>query len=412
MSEGFIGPHPGSVHPELFLSGCIQRAPQFLISKSLRGMAIADLGVMQTRLLMFGFCFAGGLTGLFRAVAEYETPGGIAIESTAQFYQPLAASGSWVQTASYGRCWHPPVTAEWRPYGHGRWQWSDCGWYWTSDEPWAWACYHYGTWVADASQGWLWVPGTQWAPAWVRWRTGPDYIGWAPQAPAAAGTPPAPFVFIRTRDFTGAIRPDTVLGSNEAIISRTTESGGAAREQRAIDGRMQTVYFNNGPSVELVEKATGHKVESVSVQKLDAAADRTAPPQLERTALNADAAWLAAPDPSDATRNLDEEGARPQAAGERRLHLKHDLSDQQLPNSGIYAQSAGEETLDLPQYAPSPGQLPNDGTYAPSPWERTLHAAPPNGDLPAAATGGDSTAAPASVEAGAAANTDAPWRRP
>jgi hypothetical protein len=31
--------------------------------------------------------------------------------------------------------------------------------------------------------GWLWVPGYQWAPAWVSWRYGGDAVGWAPLAP-------------------------------------------------------------------------------------------------------------------------------------------------------------------------------------------------------------------------------------
>jgi len=33
-----------------------------------------------------------------------------------------------------------------------------------SDEPWGWACYHYGTWVDDPAVGWVWVPGVEWAP--------------------------------------------------------------------------------------------------------------------------------------------------------------------------------------------------------------------------------------------------------
>ena len=32
------------------------------------------------------------------------------------------------------------------------------------------------------SYGWVWVPGYEWGPAWVSWRTGGDYVGWAPLA--------------------------------------------------------------------------------------------------------------------------------------------------------------------------------------------------------------------------------------
>src|SRR6185437_10448668 len=31
--------------------------------------------------------------------------------------------------------------------------------------------------------GWFWVPGDEWAPAWVNWRRGGEYIGWAPSQP-------------------------------------------------------------------------------------------------------------------------------------------------------------------------------------------------------------------------------------
>ena len=32
-------------------------------------------------------------------------------------------------------------------------------------------------------RGWFWVPGREWGPAWVSWRTGGDSIGWAPIPP-------------------------------------------------------------------------------------------------------------------------------------------------------------------------------------------------------------------------------------
>jgi hypothetical protein len=37
----------------------------------------------------------------------------------------------------------------------------------------------------DESYGWVWVPGTEWAPAWVAWRYTDDYVGWAPLPPSA-----------------------------------------------------------------------------------------------------------------------------------------------------------------------------------------------------------------------------------
>jgi hypothetical protein len=99
------------------------------------------------------------------------------------FQGALQPYGEWVVVGSYGRVWRPHVAAGWRPYYYGRWEWTNEGWLWVSDEPWGWAAYHYGRWAYDPYYGWLWVPGYEWAPAWVSWRTSGDVIGWAPLAP-------------------------------------------------------------------------------------------------------------------------------------------------------------------------------------------------------------------------------------
>ena len=57
------------------------------------------------------------------------------------------------------------------------------GWLWASDEEWGWATCHYGRWFFDDRYGWVWVPGRDWAPAWVAWRFGGGYVGWAPLPP-------------------------------------------------------------------------------------------------------------------------------------------------------------------------------------------------------------------------------------
>ena len=101
-----------------------------------------------------------------------------------QFEQPLSPYGRWVTVANYGRAWVPANVAQgWRPYTLGHWVWTDCGWAWVSDEAFGWATYHYGRWMLTAQFGWVWVPGSVWAPAWVDWRMGGGYIGWAPLPP-------------------------------------------------------------------------------------------------------------------------------------------------------------------------------------------------------------------------------------
>jgi hypothetical protein len=102
------------------------------------------------------------------------------------FFVELEKYGDWFQTENYGFVWQPDVVKtdpHWRPYTLGRWMHSDQGWVWVSDEPCGWAVYHYGRWVLLENHGWVWVPGEDWAPAWVAWRQSDDFIGWCPLPP-------------------------------------------------------------------------------------------------------------------------------------------------------------------------------------------------------------------------------------
>src|SRR5471032_1889747 len=100
------------------------------------------------------------------------------------FYDQLGDQGTWVQTDDYGYVFQPNVSdPNWAPYTDGHWVYTDAGWTWVSDEPWGWATYHYGRWANIDGTGWVWVPGYRWAPAWVSWRYGGGYAGWAPLPP-------------------------------------------------------------------------------------------------------------------------------------------------------------------------------------------------------------------------------------
>ena len=104
------------------------------------------------------------------------------------FYRKLDPYGDWMETGDYGYVFQPrqaTQSRDWRPYTHGHWVYTDAGWTWISDEKFGWATYHYGRWIRLRSVGWVWVPGEQWAPAWVSWRKGGDYVGWAPLPPEA-----------------------------------------------------------------------------------------------------------------------------------------------------------------------------------------------------------------------------------
>jgi hypothetical protein len=104
-----------------------------------------------------------------------------------QFYDALSPYGEWLEIDAGFHAWRPThVEYGWRPYLHGRWAWTDYGWYWNSNEPFGWATYHYGRWYFDDNYGWVWVPDRTWGPAWVEWRYNDDYLGWAPLPPYAS----------------------------------------------------------------------------------------------------------------------------------------------------------------------------------------------------------------------------------
>jgi len=197
----------------------------------------------------------------------------VVIESESDFYEPLQTYGHWEVVGTYGRCWIPGrVEVGWRPYSKGCWQRTDAGWYWASEEPWGWATYHYGRWDFDTRFGWVWVPQTQWAPAWVAWREGGGYVGWAPLRPSvtigvsigAVHYEPAyasrAFVFVEHRRMLEPVRPKTVIVNNTTIINKTVNI-------TKVNVVNKTVV-NEGPRPEVIERASGRKVRPVPVHEL------------------------------------------------------------------------------------------------------------------------------------------------
>ena len=133
----------------------------------------------------------GDATG---ALSLGESPGDL---SAAQINAALYGYGVWVDSPSYGRVWRPDeatVGLNFMPYGSaGQWIATNAGWYWQSDYAWGRVAFHYGRWVLDGA-AWCWVPGSQFAPAWVDWRAGGGWVGWSALAPIGA-RPRAPFVY-------------------------------------------------------------------------------------------------------------------------------------------------------------------------------------------------------------------------
>ena len=101
-------------------------------------------------------------------------------DDIAPYADELDRHGAWYYETEVGHVWRPYVASGWQPYSNGRWTWSVFGWTWVPYEPWGWAVSHYGRWGFTPALGWYWIPGATWAPAWVSWAVGGDYVGWCP----------------------------------------------------------------------------------------------------------------------------------------------------------------------------------------------------------------------------------------
>jgi len=144
----------------------------------------------------------------------------------------LEQYGVWRPHPRFGDVWVPAgVPPDWRPYQYGHWVYTDeWGWYWVSDDieaSWGWVVYHYGRWAFERGFGWFWVPGDEWAPAWVNWRYGDEYVGWAPLPPdelvGVYETEPAYWSFVPGRYLAAPVlRAYYVPVYRRSVILRTT----------------------------------------------------------------------------------------------------------------------------------------------------------------------------------------------
>jgi len=204
--------------------------------------------------------------------------GGAPSSSYDLFYNKLASEGDWFDAPPYGLVWRPAVAARspgWQPYTIGHWGYSETvGWAWVSDESFGWATYHYGRWTRLVGTGWVWIPGTQWGPAWVSWRRGDDYVGWAPLPPESRlhdgvsigdtvdddyKNAPLSYAFVPIasmgdEDLSREImRPE----QNVTIINNTVN---------ITDIRVNnTVVINRGPAIVILRNRVRHPIEVVHV---------------------------------------------------------------------------------------------------------------------------------------------------
>ena len=133
------------------------------------------------RILVLSLLFTGAMS--LQAAQPVYGRGSVSFN---YFYDNLSRYGEWIRLDDGLVVWRPQESrSNWEPYTQGAWMWTDCGWYWNSDEPYGDIVYHYGRWHNDDYYGWIWVPDYEWAPAWVQWRYDDNYIGWTPLPPYA-----------------------------------------------------------------------------------------------------------------------------------------------------------------------------------------------------------------------------------
>ncbi|MBN8419060.1 MAG: hypothetical protein J0L73_09110 [Verrucomicrobia bacterium] len=209
-------------------------------------------------------------------------PQPMALPDYSLFYEGLSPYGRWFEVNGYGYCWRPTITvAGWRPYVDGCWVWSSLGWAWQSNEPFGWATYHYGRWVNLARYGWIWVPGSDWAPAWVAWRQSRDCVGWAPLPPETGvfsgvyrdcdsryGLGPSSYTFINTTQF---VSP-TYIHIYAPVTRQTTIFQNSVNVTQIVPSHSRGHAFvhQGGPPRSQMEQACGRPVPQRQVQSMHA----------------------------------------------------------------------------------------------------------------------------------------------
>jgi hypothetical protein len=189
--------------------------------------------------------------------------------SFSYFQNALSPYGDWSNHAVYGNVWIPrQVRPGWRPYYYGHWVYTDYDYTWMSDDDWGWATEHYGRWFFDPRLGWVWVPGYEWAPAWVDWRYGDGYAGWAPLPPRVDVfysrnyyVPPSSYCFVDSRRiFEPSVYRHAVPVQRNVTIINVTQN---VTNYNVVDHRI----VNRGPDIRTVERSIGHAVPRVRVRE-------------------------------------------------------------------------------------------------------------------------------------------------
>jgi hypothetical protein len=158
-----------------------------------------------------------------------------------------------------------------RPYSNGRWVNTNDGWYFRGATPVEETTSHYGRWVNSRDNGWLWVPGRVWAPAWVDWRQNDDYISWA-------ALPPSDYLI------DGNMSNSYIDDDNYVTVNRNYflepdvykyndvyyDNGDRilVSEMSILPGLsiVNSIVINRGPDVNIFQVAYGRNIDLVNIQ--------------------------------------------------------------------------------------------------------------------------------------------------
>ncbi|WP_397381327.1 DUF6600 domain-containing protein [Prosthecobacter sp.] len=317
-------------------------------------------------------------------------PQPMALPDYSLFYDRLEPYGRWFEVNGYGYCWRPTITvAGWRPYVDGCWVWSSLGWAWQSNEPFGWATYHYGRWVNLARYGWIWVPGSEWAPAWVAWRQSRDCVGWAPLPPETGvfsgayrdcdsryGLGPTSYTFINTTQF---VSP-TYINIYAPVTRQTTIFQHSVNVTQIVPSRSQGHAFvhQGGPPRGQMEQACGQPVPQRQVQSMHADQMPTRPQHHGRRDADAPVAMVELPAVAPGAHmrrpEIKEriqkpvlmggfEGVPQQAAREIRENIAQEkktaVVQQQPPMRGHMQHAPGRRPVEPPTVVNAPPAVPN-----------------------------------------------------
>jgi hypothetical protein len=178
---------------------------------------------------------AAGLLALALAPARagislYTDHGRIDFDAVMQFLNPY---GTWKKVDGL---WAYTPLDHMEPYTHGRWLYTDFGWYWSGTEPTSWVTEHYGYWKRGSDKVWAWYPGPYWVPNIVEIRATPEYLGWRSarvdddgnfvEEPSERYSHTDEWSFVTRAAFTGPITPAVIAPVTKAadLLDDTTDS--------------------------------------------------------------------------------------------------------------------------------------------------------------------------------------------